>query len=71
MDVYFCDPASPWQRGTNENTNDLLRQHFPKENAARGLHSSTVELGSREAEHKAKKTLGFITPADKLDQVLQ
>ena len=70
MKVYFCDPQSPWQRGTNENTNKLLRQYFPKGTdlscySEQDLHNVALMLNSR-----PRKTLGFLTPADKLKQVV-
>jgi len=70
MDIYFCDPHSPWQRGSNENTNGLLRQYFPKgtdlsvHSAARLLEVAT-ELNAR-----PRKTLGGITPAQAMQRLL-
>ena len=58
VQVYFCDPRSPWQRGSNENTNGLLRQYFPM--------GTDLRLNQR-----PRKTLGFETPADRLRAVLQ
>ena len=69
--VYFCDPKSPWQRGTNENTNRLLRQYFPKKTDL--SEHSQVELNrvAKRLNQRPRKTLGFMTPADKLNEALQ
>jgi IS30 family transposase len=67
MQIYFCDPASPWQRGRNENTNGLLRQYFPK---GTDLSKYSVEeLAAVEAElnERPRKTLSWQTPNDQIE----
>ncbi len=68
VDVYFCDPRSPWQRGTNENTNRLLRLYLPKQSDL-GEHSQ-AELNkiALRLNQRPRKTLGFRCPADKLSE---
>jgi IS30 family transposase len=70
VQVYFCDPHSPWQRGSNENTNGLLRQYFPKETDLSGYSQSYLNKIALRLNQRARKTLGFETPADKLRAVL-
>lgn len=68
MQVYFCDPQSPWQRGTNENTNRLLRQYFPKKtNLAKHSQKHLDEVALL-LNQRPRKTLEFMTPADKLNE---
>jgi IS30 family transposase len=64
--VYFCDPQSPWQRGTNENTNLLLRQYFPRGTDLSGYSQEQLDQVSLLLNQRPRKTLGFETPASKL-----
>src|SRR5579862_6567507 len=66
VQVYFCDPQSPWQRGTNENTNLLLRQYFPRGTDLSGYSQEQLDQVSLLLNQRPRKTLGFETPASKL-----
>ena len=66
VQVYFCDPRSPWQRGTNENPNRLLRQYFPKGTDPSVYSRSDLNKVTLRLNQRPRKTLGFQTPADKL-----
>jgi len=68
--VYFCDPHSPWQRGSNENTNGLLRQYFPKGSDLSAHRREHLDLVAAQLNSRPRKTLGWRTPAQALDEVL-
>ncbi|MEU4499093.1 IS30 family transposase, partial [Streptomyces sp. NPDC023998] len=68
--VYFCDPASPWQRGSNENTNGLLRQYFPKGTNLTAHAPEHLETVAAELNSRPRKTLGWETPAERLAKLL-
>ena len=71
LQVYFCDPQSPWQRGTNENTNGLLRQYFPKGTDLRRYSSNDLEAVALALNTRPRKTLGWLTPAEAPREVLK
>ena len=71
MAVYFCDPQSPWQRGSNENTNGLLRQYFPKRTDLSRHSQATLDAVALEMNQRPRATLGFANPADTLASLLR
>ena len=68
--VYFCDPHSPWQRGSNENTNGLLRQYFPKGKPL-PIDQAALDAVADELNGRPRQTLGWKTPSQALDQALR
>jgi IS30 family transposase len=71
MSVYFCDPSSPWQRGTNENTNGLLRQYLPKGADFTHLTQSDLDHIATKLNNRPRKTLNYVTPSDILKALLR
>jgi IS30 family transposase len=70
LEIYFCDPHSPWQRATNENTNGLLRQYFPKSTDLSGYHRDYLDFVAGQLNDRPRKRLGWRTPTEVLDQLL-
>ncbi len=69
VQVYFCDPNSPWQRGSNENTNGLLRQYFPKRGDLGGLTEGHLDAVAAELNGRPRKRLGWMTPTERFAEL--
>ena len=70
VEVYLCDPRSPWQRDSNENTNGLLRQYFPRGESLAGVGQERLDEVAAKLNGRPRKTLGFRTPAEKLAELI-
>jgi IS30 family transposase len=71
VQVYFCDPRSPWQRGSNENTNGLLRQYFPKRSEIANYTQADLDAVAKELNGRPRQTLGWRSPSQALDEALR
>ena len=71
VQVYFGDPNSPWQRGSNENTNGLLRQYFPTGTDMSQLTQHDLDQAAYSLNTRPRQTLGWMTPSDKLAETLR
>ena len=70
VEVYFCDPKSPWQRGSNENTNGLLRQYFPKGTDLSVHDATALQVAADSLNNRPRETLGWKKPKEKLAELL-
>ena len=71
VQVFFCDPRSPWQRGSNENTNGLLRQYFPKGQSLAGFSQDELDQVAHQLNGRPRQTLGWRSPTQKLAEFLE
>ena len=71
VQVYFCDPRSPWQRGSNENTNGLLRQYFPKRAEIGHYSQADLDQVATQLNRRPRQTLAWKTPSQTLDEALR
>jgi len=71
VQVYFCDPHSPWQRALAENTNGLLRQYFPKNRSVAGHSQEDLDRVAEQLNGRPRETLAWLNPAEKLAQILE
>jgi len=70
LEIFFCDPASPWIRGNHENINGMLRQYFPRNTALSGHSQEQLDLDAAQLDGRPRDALGFYTPAEALSELL-